>query len=151
MLLWIPRGIYFKTVSKYAFKTVITWFPRVTTVGSPSKKASQKNTLEFVTNAPLLPCKHRVAGTETKGGPLKRPSWSTTVPMPHARLLLLPFLLRCGASKTLLVHLQHACQTKPEMQATATLLALTDPRGDKYVCLLLCEQSWWWKGNRSDC
>lgn len=24
------------------------------------------------------------------------------------------------------------------MQAAATLLALADPRGDKYVCLLIC-------------
>lgn len=50
----------------------------------------------------------------------------------------LPFLLSCGASTTLLVRLQCVCHgTKPKMQATATLLALTDPRGDKYVCLPL--------------
>lgn len=55
-----------------------------------------------------------------------------------APIVTFPAKLRC--KQNTMVHLQCACHpTKPEMQATATLLALTDPRGDKYVCLLLCE------------
>lgn len=68
----------------------------------------------------------------------------SSYPSAAAGLPSLPFLLSYGTSTTLLARLQHVChETEPKMQATATLLALTDPRGDKYVCLLLHEQSWW--------
>lgn len=49
------------------------------------------------------------------------------------------FLLSSEAIKLFLVNLRCVChQNKPQMQAAANLLAHTDPRGDKYVCLLIC-------------
>lgn len=65
-------------------------------------------------------------------------------PSAAARLTPVPLLPSWGASTMLPVLLHRAChKTKPKPQATATLLALTDPRGDKYFCLPLHEQSWW--------
>lgn len=53
-------------------------------------------------------------------------------------LIPLPSLLSCKASKPFLVNLGCVChQNKSKMQGGATLLALTDPKHDKYVCLLL--------------
>lgn len=49
------------------------------------------------------------------------------------------FLLSSEAITPFLVNLGCVChQNKSKMQAAATLLAHTDPRGDKYVCLLIC-------------
>lgn len=46
-------------------------------------------------------------------------------------------LLSSEAAKPFLVNLGNVChQDRSHMQATATLLALSDPRGDKYICLL---------------
>lgn len=46
-------------------------------------------------------------------------------------------LLSSEATKPFLVNLGNVChQDRSQMQATATLLALSDPRGDKYICLL---------------
>lgn len=48
------------------------------------------------------------------------------------------FLLSSEAIEPFLVNLGCVChQNKSKMQAAATLLAHTDPRGDKYVCLLI--------------
>lgn len=49
------------------------------------------------------------------------------------------FWLSSEAIEPFLVNLGCVChQNKSKMQAAATLLAHTDPRGDKYVCLLIC-------------
>lgn len=54
-------------------------------------------------------------------------------------LISLSFLLSSEVSKPFLVNLGCVChQNKTKMQAAATLLALADARGDKYVCLLIC-------------
>lgn len=46
-------------------------------------------------------------------------------------------LLSSETAKPFLVNLGNVChQDRSQMQAAATLLALTDPKGDKYICLL---------------
>lgn len=54
-------------------------------------------------------------------------------------IMLISFLslLSSETTKPFLVNLGNVChQDRSQMQAAATLLALTDPRGDKYICLL---------------
>lgn len=49
------------------------------------------------------------------------------------------FLLSSEAIKPFLINLGCIChQNKSKMQAAATLLAHTDPKVDKYICLLIC-------------